>query len=891
MNIFKRFGRAAASSLIILLVVTSVPSQQSTRRQQPTTRRRARATRTTHAARSSARSVRAATNAATPQQSPRQQRTVAPASNVAPQSRRAVGTASAQSSNAESEVAFDTLLPADAYTLYGEIRMVGQQTHQGGLLEMLEPIWSMNDAPKELRTLVSFLNTHAETLAASRLLFAGMPVVPTLPQGLVAVELPSEESARKFAPELQNFLASVAPRPAPAETNQQQQSRTTTTTGTRRVRLEAEANKRQPALPFHIQRAGALVVVSDSKFKLKDLHADADRLLANNLHFKTARSRFSAEPLFVFFNFGLMQRSMEERARERMTTQEKKEEAAPLDSGQQSIDMETATLSAVPTVSLPTEELSIEMEVGETDTETAPNLTAEATSPNSNDEEGPTAEESTEMDRTNPSQEGGEDALAGQEFGSLLAQMFFGSMSGERWPEAIGFAASTEGDTLAVRALLLNAPGAKETLIPFVPFLASGPALAPEGSSLLPADTDIYVSASLDFMQMYDRLTKTLEKFEKDAADSAPPPPDANISGVLNTTPAPDSQQQQGDNAGAPSAQLAAVEKLFGFKIREDLIGSLGNEVSVSVPPAWFLGNSRGGGAPSSPSAPNIVVLVALKDKETIKRILPRVLLALGMRKPNESAQPSKRKDVEMMSFGQFSLAFVGNFLAVSPSATSIEHLADASANGQTLASIEDFRTSTRWQPRQSLGQVYVSRSLFKSLLADARAAAEQGADPESRNLLALLNLEPGSATHAVTNEGDGALHEVRLPRNLLTGFAALNSIESKQAPMRSNEGNAMSALNHLNAVEQQYKETKGKGGYATLEQLVAEKLMPDFFLNNEGYRIELSINGDKFEATATPVIYPDKGRRSFFIDESGVIRGGDKGGQRASATDEPIKY
>jgi hypothetical protein len=46
-----------------------------------------------------------------------------------------------------------------------------------------------------------------------------------------------------------------------------------------------------------------------------------------------------------------------------------------------------------------------------------------------------------------------------------------------------------------------------------------------------------------------------------------------------------------------------------------------------------------------------------------------------------------------------------------------------------------------------------------------------------------------------------------------------------------------------------------------------------------------------KFTATATPRLYPKTGRRSFFIDESGEIRGAEKNGATANAGDPPIVF
>jgi hypothetical protein len=48
-------------------------------------------------------------------------------------------------------------------------------------------------------------------------------------------------------------------------------------------------------------------------------------------------------------------------------------------------------------------------------------------------------------------------------------------------------------------------------------------------------------------------------------------------------------------------------------------------------------------------------------------------------------------------------------------------------------------------------------------------------------------------------------------------------------------------------------------------------------------------LSGNKFEATAVPIEYGVTGTLSYFIDESGVLRGGDHGGGAATLADQPV--
>src|ERR1044071_9474072 len=67
---------------------------------------------------------------------------------------------------------FDTLVPADTYILYVEVRGVGQFIRSSALNDLLEPVLQLSGPPKEFRALVKWLNAHSEETMNSRLLFA-----------------------------------------------------------------------------------------------------------------------------------------------------------------------------------------------------------------------------------------------------------------------------------------------------------------------------------------------------------------------------------------------------------------------------------------------------------------------------------------------------------------------------------------------------------------------------------------------------------------------------------------------------------------------------------------------------------------------------------------------
>jgi hypothetical protein len=104
------------------------------------------------------------------------------------------------------------------------------------------------------------------------------------------------------------------------------------------------------------------------------------------------------------------------------------------------------------------------------------------------------------------------------------------------------------------------------------------------------------------------------------------------------------------------------------------------------------------------------------------------------------------------------------------------------------------------------------------------------------------------------------------------------------------NEGIAAGILQMIAATEKTYQSSAGKGKYGTLDELVAQKLLTKDFMDKYGYNFEVTVMGDQFQAVATPREYGKTGKRSFFVDKSGVVRGDDHGGAPATAADKPVQ-
>ena len=112
----------------------------------------------------------------------------------------------------------DSLLAADSYKVYGEVKNVGTLVHSGAFAELIDPVMKLADPPKEFKTLVKFLNTNAETLANSRLVFATWPARAGVPNAFFVIELASAEDAAQFEPKLNRVLPTILPTPTPTPT-------------------------------------------------------------------------------------------------------------------------------------------------------------------------------------------------------------------------------------------------------------------------------------------------------------------------------------------------------------------------------------------------------------------------------------------------------------------------------------------------------------------------------------------------------------------------------------------------------------------------------------------------------------------------------------------------
>jgi hypothetical protein len=135
-----------------------------------------------------------------------------------------------------------------------------------------------------------------------------------------------------------------------------------------------------------------------------------------------------------------------------------------------------------------------------------------------------------------------------------------------------------------------------------------------------------------------------------------------------------------------------------------------------------------------------------------------------------------------------------------------------------------------------------------------------------------------------------GMRHELRLPKNYILMTVASISSATKNTPPDMNEAISSGSMQYIASAEDRYKQGPGKGSYGSFQQLVdAKVLMPEQF-DKYGYKFDVTASGDQFEAVATPKEYGKTGKRSFFVDKTGVVRGDDHGGGPATVADKPVQ-
>lgn len=723
---------------------------------------------------------------------------------------------------------FDTLVPADSYILYGEVRGVGQFIRSSALNDLLEPVMQLSGPPKEFRAIVKWLNAHSEEMMTSRLLLATWPNDNSkgLPEAVVAIEFATAEEATKFTVTLNDFLPKVLPASAPESSAENA------------PRPEAPEKQKPPAPNFHLKRFGTLVVITPKVWTMKQLKPAGSKLLAEDVNFRLAHNRFNSEPLFVYFDTKTIEKQEEE---SRKRSEQQRIEAQK----QAEAEAESKKEEEPPPPEAPPEPEEVP------EVEAAPNATLG------------TGEIKEEPSTPEP-------------FGPIMFSIFSAFDRGEsKWPDGVGFALSYEGDSFDLRALLVNQAGEKADVIPFMSMLIAGPPVALDAPNIFPADTELLATMSLDLPQVYAQLAKP-----------RPKPEFITSSGKMVVERDVEAESPFGD-----------LEKRLKINIKDDLLPLLGPEIAIRLPMKNMgiigLPNAMAPGGPQvvkeEETKNSPVVAIAIKDREAMRTLMPKLVEAFGFAGAKALAQTERREDTEIVSYANvFSYAFVGNFLVLSGDAATTRYVVDSYLKHETLAADVQFRNSTRWQPKPLQGQLYISPSLMESYKLWAEMPSTRVSE-QTRAFLLRASSVAQPITYSLSNEGLGPLHEVHIPKNLVLMAVAGISGESNPPQNIQNERMAIGAMYTIRYAESEYKKKKGNGGYGTLEQLIAAEFVSKDTIERSGYKFELTISGDKFELSAVPLEYGKSGTLSLFIDDKGILRGADHNGASATASDPPI--
>ena len=133
----------------------------------------------------------------------------------------------------------------------------------------------------------------------------------------------------------------------------------------------------------------------------------------------------------------------------------------------------------------------------------------------------------------------------------------------------------------------------------------------------------------------------------------------------------------------------------------------------------------------------------------------------------------------------------------------------------------------------------------------------------------------------------------------LLIVSSALNTPSQTTNSLFKHEKLVIRSLKTIHGAQMTYSATNGNGQYAvTLEALRRAGFIDSVLASGYkyGYSYAMSVmpsspsTAATFVVTATPQRYPKNGRRSFFIDTSREIHGGDKNGIAATASDPYIE-
>ena len=128
------------------------------------------------------------------------------------------------------------------------------------------------------------------------------------------------------------------------------------------------------------------------------------------------------------------------------------------------------------------------------------------------------------------------------------------------------------------------------------------------------------------------------------------------------------------------------------------------------------------------------------------------------------------------------------------------------------------------------------------------------------------------------------------VPVGIIAAIAIPNLLAARMA---ANEGSAIHSVGTIAQAEEMYYLNFNK--YATLDELGRADYVDSTLAagSKSGYKFSIDLTTDDgvpgFALTAVPIEYRSTGRRSFYVDESAIVRAADKFGGPPTKMDPPL--
>jgi hypothetical protein len=309
-------------------------------------------------------------------------------------------------------------------------------------------------------------------------------------------------------------------------------------------------------------------------------------------------------------------------------------------------------------------------------------------------------------------------------------------------PHAMAMGGSIEGGTARIHALLIQGPKAKQGL--FSSLFSSSQAGQATAAGYVAPNMDFFIDLMIDWDKLYDDISSLLGMFASAAA-------------TQSNGPAPPSMPT-GDLLGAMEASL-------GFSIKHDLFPALGNELAIGFDTRTLAPAARA--AAGRPKPPNLVLLVAVRDRAALEKFIGKLLTAgKGPNAPPPQISRAPYRGTTINSTRSVAYTIYDGFLILSGSAADVRRHVDARAMGTSLASTRDFKSAIG-NPGAVSAQIYISARALSSIgHAVPEALKAQG--------FGAMTLADSSIGVVVTPDPEGQMLEIRIPAKL--GLLALAS-------------------------------------------------------------------------------------------------------------------